>query len=213
MIPLPNMPMPQDINSLSEDAQNKLRLLKFCVFGLYFFGSLRFIFGDPMGSLQDMMVGIIGTFLLSQDPDPNIQACYGCLARTALGACCVPGLQMLPSFMMISAINVVYDAIAILPVIFQNGPAALQNTPVLVLTAVFCFEIASAYLSYKIFVSCRPELGLGGQGGSYQPPQFGQGGEVRPPAMQSMGSGNASSGGQSSRDFVPFGGQGQKLGS
>lgn len=90
---------------VTEEMQEKLRKIRFCVIGTFFAAIGRFCTGDIPGS--ELLSGIVGIFLLNDDP--NVAPCYACLASSPLGQCSVAhGLSCAMTYAFLAGMNAIF---------------------------------------------------------------------------------------------------------
>ena len=119
---------------VTEEMQEKLRKIRFCVIGTFFAAIGRFCTGDIPGS--ELLSGIVGIFLLNDDP--NVAPCYACLASSPLGQCSVAhGLSCAMTYAFLAGMN----AIFLMLKLFTGGPFILVS---------FGFQASGAYLGMKL---------------------------------------------------------------
>lgn len=212
------------MSDLPEDARERLRRIRYCVFGLWFFGFMRTL-GDFSGAMNDLLLAIMGTFLLSQDEDPTIQRCHECLNRGICGICCTPGgMRLLMPFLLIAMINATFDGVLLVSVLFNNGLIVLLFPLVWYWVGCFVCETLAAYHCWHVIQAITSILnqfegdyaGLSGDAGApnqqrQQRNVPGLGGlrpqrGLSPPQPQRMGPH-----GPQGPQFVPFAGQGHRL--
>mmetsp|Transcript_22732 Transcript_22732/g.48266 ORF Transcript_22732/g.48266 Transcript_22732/m.48266 type:complete len:222 (-) Transcript_22732:70-735(-) len=219
VIPLP--PLPITNGPPPEEAQDDLRNLKWSIVAMIGFGIGRAVFAllqnalsfDAM-ALGNLFLSIVmGTFMFKDDE--HLKKFYDCLAQTICQMCAESGqggLQCLVPFMFCTGINFAFDLIsrAGLLVFMPYG---------LFLGGSLASQAMAVWFSYRVFKILRglaPDLGTQltapGAGGGYARPgadavphQAYEDGRPEPSAPPAAGGGGRFG-------FVPFGGQGNRLG-
>mmetsp|Transcript_95475 Transcript_95475/g.275671 ORF Transcript_95475/g.275671 Transcript_95475/m.275671 type:complete len:215 (+) Transcript_95475:75-719(+) len=213
MIPIMS-PMSGSILTLPEEVRRKLTSIKWCVFGLWFFGGLFFII-QPFSALSTIALAIFGTFFLSEDP--QLANCYTFLRESVVGPCCGNGgMAMLTPFLFFSVFNSLLDGLQLVQIFSRFGQTALTIWPVYILVGIWVCETSAALLSWKVLKAVAPSWPEPAGGSGYQPlpaggPGMGVGGQPlggRPRPPRQIGMPSSSGGGE----FQPFAGQGHRLG-
>mmetsp|Transcript_45710 Transcript_45710/g.105940 ORF Transcript_45710/g.105940 Transcript_45710/m.105940 type:complete len:207 (+) Transcript_45710:2-622(+) len=134
MLPMPATP--PLMGELTPEMQDKLTIIRYCVYGIFFAAIGRFCTGDI--PFNELMSGCIGVFLLKDDE--NIGTCYACLASSILGNCAGPqggGLPCTMPFFFVAGFNCIFLAVRI----FVGGPFLLVS---------FCFQFMGAMSAWRL---------------------------------------------------------------
>lgn len=204
------------LESLPENVRSTLSKAKYPVYGLWVFGLLQFFLVNPVQAMSAIVLALFGTFLLNEDP--QMVSCYRFLRDRVMGervarTCCGNGgLPMLMPFFILSFSNAIVDFFTLARVVTVLGNQLKQPTNALVfgiLLGVWLSETASAALTFGALKAVLAEQGgasLGYQalpgGPASAGPVLGGRGPVAPPG----------GGRQAGPDFVPFAGEGHRLG-
>lgn len=101
---MPGSGLPSLVGSLTPEMQEKLRKIRYCVYGIFFSVVGRLCCGDM--PYLELITGIFGIFLLKDDE--HVHACYACLENSPFGHCAGPnggGIACLMPFMMASSFS------------------------------------------------------------------------------------------------------------
>lgn len=196
------------ITELPEEVRALLVRVKYCVFGLWFFGALFALF-QPINALTTLFLAIFGTFLLSEDP--QMAACYSCLRESPIGPCCGSGgLPMLTPFLLFSAVNATVDLLALVQVFNAFGSKVFQYPQVDLLLCIWVCELCSAVLCWRVFKAVMPPMGAP-EGYQQLPAAVSGGPPSGPRTLSGPSGGGAAPGRPPAQNFQPFSGQGHRL--
>ncbi|CAE7396507.1 unnamed protein product [Symbiodinium pilosum] len=134
MIPLGG-PAPISVGPPTPEMLEKMRRIRFCVIGTFVAAIGRFCTGDI--PINELLSGIVGIFLLSDDP--NVAPCYACLAHSPLGQCTVGGhgLSCVMAYSFLAGLNAIFLTLKL----FVGGPFVLVS---------FACQGAGAYQGLKL---------------------------------------------------------------
>ncbi|CAE7242058.1 unnamed protein product [Symbiodinium natans] len=134
MIPL-GAPAPINVGPPTPEMLEKMRRIRFCVIGTFMAAVGRFCTGDI--PINEILSGIVGIFLLSDDP--NVAPCYACLANSPLGQCTVGGhgLSCVMAYSFLAGLNAIFLTLKLL----VGGPFVLVS---------FICQGAGAYQGLKL---------------------------------------------------------------
>jgi len=215
VIPLPAIPVPD--GPPPPECQEDMKRLKWCVVAMIVFGLGRAIFAFlqnaislDLWALVSLFISIVmGTFIFKDDE--HLQSFYNCLSTTICSMCAEGrqgGLHCLVPFMMCTLINVAFDLLMHYQ-LFGYAPYGIFLVGSLIAQSV------AVFFSYRVFKTLRgqsPDSGFemgGGGGGGYARP-----GGADAPARANFEDGRAEQTAPSrGGGFVPFAGQGNRLGS
>ena len=174
---------------LSDDCLERLKFARYGVLGLWLCTIGRFIFDSPFNGLSTCFAAITGTYTFMNDK--RLEGCYQFMSSNLM-MCGTGGNQCMGSFMVICLINAVFD-------LFRFG--ALWNAGVLSLVpgaaiTVFSSIVLQGYCFYAclgIYKELMQPFDSVAEGRSYV--RLADESGTQPPA-----------------GFVPFSGQGRRLG-
>eukprot|EP00397_Hematodinium_sp_SG-2012_P045183 GEMP01050658.1.p1 GENE.GEMP01050658.1~~GEMP01050658.1.p1 ORF type:complete len:239 (+),score=21.27 GEMP01050658.1:102-719(+) len=200
------MSMPRFSGEMPQEVQKHLSILKYFVITMYLCAFVRMLW-DPFGALNDIFCALFGTFLLKDDS--TLRGCYGCLMSSPLAMFGDGGISCLVPFSLICMFNGVMNIIKALMVVGQVGLLPCVNglgcfVPIIQMT-VSIAELGACYLGWRIFAKLQsgtagyddPEAAAGRTQGAAG--FFGPNRRDDPPAA-------------AQQPFVPFAGQGNRLG-
>lgn len=132
---------------LDENSRRSLARVKYCVLGLWAGGLMRLLLGDPISAISTLLDASFGSFLLAEDP--HLMCCYRILRDSLVGQCCgVPGIPMLPPFILFSAVNCIFDALLVSKDFSKHGLRARGVTNPLVdvtIAVLICETLATIF--------------------------------------------------------------------
>ena len=186
--------------SLSEDSTNRLKYVRFAVGILWLCGVTRMFVDNPFNGVATMFAAICGTYTFMNDK--LFSKCYQFMYSNCT-FCGPGGAQCMGPFMSISLINAIFDIFRFISLISGGVLFLLPITSIAILLSI----IAQVY-AFAACLSVYKEL--------VQPFDGPLPYDTRQPFMQAR-SGYApmqeSMGGQGSgAGFVPFAGEGRRLG-
>jgi len=99
------------LENQSTTVKQLMTCMKLCVLGMWVFAFIRVLL-NALGALTAIVVAIVGTFLLAEDP--HCAPLYLRLRVSVMGACCGDGgLRMLLPFLLLSTISGLLDALTL----------------------------------------------------------------------------------------------------
>jgi len=168
VVPMPMSQAGGSINQLSPELREKLNTVKYTVLALWVLGVLRTIL-NPMSGLSTLILAILGTFLMSEDP--QLANCYAMLRDSFLGQCCGSGgLAMLMPFLVFDGVSAVMDFMQVLTFVTFGGMQILLNPLVLLTFLVLVAETVGTVCTYQVFKETMPSPSQGQQSGA--PPGY-----------------------------------------
>lgn len=189
----------------------KLSYVKWCVVVTYICAVGRLVADDPFGSLNDILGGLFGTFLLRDDP--ALRACFQCLHQSPLGAMSEGGMPCLLPFTFMAGLNGVFSAVRVYSVMVKFGtlqPCA--DKLVCFLPLWLCLsagaQLVAVCLCWNVFKQMQQQAFAAG---IYMQPeaQDGSGGSLQGQITSLDGGANV--GPYCPRQFTPYQGVGHHL--
>ena len=176
---------------LSDESLERLKLARLSIIGLWLCSFVRFLVDNPLNGLATAFAAATGTYTFMNDK--NLEGCYSFMSRNCV-ICGPGGTQCMGPFMSISAINAIFDIFRLLS-LWTGGLLTLLPATSISIALSIVFQLYCFYACMRVFKDMVQPYDTSDQERGY----VRLAGE-RPTAPTATG-------------FVPFSGEGRRLGS